>query len=812
MLTLLLVLPALAEAPSYPEGEVRSIRVEGTRFTEREVVLGALPFGRGDPVHESLARTAVSDVFSTGLYEDVRLDWEPAGSKVDLVVTVSERPTVRSVLFEGVSKVDEEELHELVQIPGWSVLAAGAVAAAEERVRDHYVAEGYWLASVDGVVLPIDEGQVDIRFVVDERRKVRVERVDFEGNEALGDGALRRSMATREGGLLPWLTRRGTYQPRELELDRQRILARYWEEGHLDAVVDSPVAHLSVDERSIFVRVPIDEGRPYVVGALAIEGDLAPELGLSSEVLLEVAHGARVLDIEEAQWREATGRRVPTALTSRDAPALRAGERFRLGAAQHTAERLRVLVGDRGHAFAAVTPLPYPDAQTGIVDVHFAIELGERQHVRSVHFHGNDPTFDHVLRREFSVYEGEPWHSSRIEAARRALLRVDWFDRVEVDPRPTGIPGQVDVHVTVVEKPVQNATAGLSSDSLGGLGATGTYQSRNMFGTGLSGGANINWAKRNKALSLSLFEPAILDSPWSAGVSVSATNQQAGLAERRKGASLSIGRALDPKRHVRLTARLSTEHREVLNLDPFRERLFGGELFRTGWTNQAGLALSIDKRNGQLHATRGWYASVGAGLAGGMRIDDQRRLDLLGGDFQFAEVTANLRLYQPVLKHEGHDALVLRFNSEVGVRQSTDGRMLPWVQRYRLGGPDSVRGYRPWSIGPRVRTLDSEDPVHADQAMTVGGTAQWVNNLELEANILPRAGISVVGFIDAGQATGDPWGKGAFDPAQMKVSAGVGVRWLNSPLGPIRVEVGVPLNPDDGRLKPAVQLGFGVNF
>ncbi len=812
MLAILLTLfplSALAVPTEVPDAEIARIEVKGVVRVESAVVRGAMDLHPGEFLTAEAARKTLSDVHQTGLFDDVRLDWTPIGSRgrVVLVVTVDEKPAVRDVHIVGASKLESSDLRELIPLKSWTVLDAEQIAAGEQAVRDKYTEEGFYLATVDTEVVEVDGDVVDVRFVVDERRKVRVEQIVFEGVQALPEARLRRFMSTKEGGVLPWITGRGTYDPEEVDVDRQRIGQLYWEVGHLDVDVPAPDVFLSTDESALFLTFHIDEGRSYTIGEVEIEGDLAPEEGLSEATLRDLIDGRSVVAVEESQWREAAGRGAQSTLDDRSGHSVRVGDTFALSAVQAVALKVQALYGDRGYAMVRVNPQPYPQAD-GTVRLVYGIDMGDKARLRMVHIKGNDPTLDRVVRRELGVHEGELWHASRVEAARQALLRNDWFSEVVFEVVPVE-DGWVDLRIEIEEKPVQQASVGVSADPRGGLGGMGSYQSANILGTGMRGGAQIRYAPADKSLSLNLHEPALFDSPWDGTIGLHAMKQNAGLDEWRRGASLSLGRALDPKRDVRLSARYSIDHREVLGLDPYQERLLGGDLFRTGLTSKATIGLSIDKRNRRLHPTKGWYFSADTSLAGGLRVNDSSVLSALGGDFNFAEASASLRLYQPI---DPEHRFVLRFNSQVSTIHSLDGRAVPWVHRYRVGGVNSVRGYAPFSVGTAMSTLDGEDPSAAEGRLIVGGTSMWVNNLELEWNVLPAAGLSAVGFIDAGNAFGDPWGKGGLSPSQLQMSVGVGVHWNNSPMGPIRVEVGVPLNSEDGKLRPVPQIGFGVMF
>jgi outer membrane protein insertion porin family len=283
--------------------------------------------------------------------------------------------------------------------------------------------------------------------------------------------------------------------------------------------------------------------------------------------------------------------------------------------------------------------------------------------------------------------------------------------------------------------------------------------------------------------------------------------------EYQRGGSVSIGRYLDKRDDWRVNVDYTLEDVGLISVDQYKQRMFGGQLYRNGLTSSLGLSFDVDKRNNRITPTKGFRASLKGELAGGFRIDQDHLLSLFGGDFHYWEVNGNFRFYQPLVKKG--DWLILRYNLTLGHMQSTDGTIIPYIHRYRAGGIQSVRGYTPYSLGPDIRAqgysshgeqrdtfTGNGDPTSAEDRLVVGGTETWINNLELESPVLKSAGISLVAFLDAGNTFGDPWGEGYFDPLGLRWGYGVGVRWF-SPIGPLRFEWGFPINKLEDE-KPSV--------
>ena len=93
----------------------------------------------------------------------------------------------------------------------------------------------------------------------------------------------------------------------------------------------------------------------------------------------------------------------------------------------------------------------------------------------------------------------------------------------------------------------------------------------------------------------------------------------------------------------------------------------------------------------------------------------------------------------------------------------------------------------------------------------VGGVAYIQRSNGAKRSIVRQAGILGVLFFDAGNAFGDPWGRGKINPADLRMSYGAGIRW-RSPMGPLRFELGFPVAPRQGEKKSVFDFSIGSFF
>ena len=182
--------------------------------------------------------------------------------------------------------------------------------------------------------------------------------------------------------------------------------------------------------------------------------------------------------------------------------------------------------------------------------------------------------------------------------------------------------------------------------------------------------------------------------------------------------------------------------------------------------------------------SRGTVASVSVEYAGGP----------LGGDSDFVKYFLNGKVFYPVTQ-----STVLSGNLLWGHSVSTVGGRVPIFERFFLGGPYSIRGFK-------SRTLSPTDPNTGER---IGGNKELVMNLEYVFPLFSEIGFKGVLFFDSGNT----WRQGDFPwkGEDLKYSAGFGLRWY-SPMGPLRFEWGWNLKPGPGEPGRVAEFTIGTAF
>ena len=201
---------------------------------------------------EKVLRADFYRLWGTGFLNDLKIEviddpWPNGVMGKRAVFTMTERPRVRVVTFEGSTAVKRTDIDTAmvdmeVEIRLDSFLDTQRAKQVEGLVETMFSANGYQFAQVRHEVEPIENAANAVRltFYMDEGPKVHVEQIEFVGNEEIDDETLKGQMKQiKERWWLSWMTGRGTYKAALFEQDADAIVAHYLGQGYIDAAVGS---------------------------------------------------------------------------------------------------------------------------------------------------------------------------------------------------------------------------------------------------------------------------------------------------------------------------------------------------------------------------------------------------------------------------------------------------------------------------------------------------------------------------------------------------------------------------------------------
>jgi translocation and assembly module TamA len=510
--------------------------------------------------------------------------------------------------------------------------------------------------------------------------------------------------------------------------------------------------------------------------------------------------------------------------------ALKAGDPAVAASVLAAGERLQTALEDEGYAFAKVDPpVAHEIPSERVLDVSFHVVTGAKVQIGEIHIGGLKRLHESFVRRRLLVHKGEQYGASKIERARKDLLALGVFTSVTVQVgTEADSAGQVPITFRVRERMLHavSLNAAYSTDLGGSSGISWTHRDvtgkadqltlaasvLNLGGTASTGvGYDVSakyllpefghrdqslqlavqainqslQAYNQKALTFGAILTRKLSSIWTASVGVTAEVEsisQEGYLNQTCPATGCPALTYPPDLVVsgpNCTPQLCTEEIFTTNLITSHYTLVA--LPFTLLYNTTGLDSPIQDATHGIRASFSEAPTLSLGTT-------NAKFFITQGSFSYY-----LDLHDLGLSHDpGRSVLALR--ALAGLAQGATQFSLPPDQRFYAGGSGTIRGYRYQSVGPR---FPDNNPI--------GGTALNAGQAEYRQRIGKSLGFAV--FLDAGQVSQN------VNPlnATLRFGTGAGVRYY-TPIGPIRLDVAVPVNRIPGGDAFEIYIGLGQAF
>lgn len=747
---LLLALHAAAAAALEPF-VIRDIRVEGIQRTEAGTVFSYLPVRVGDTLTDEKAAQAIRALFATGFFRDVSLERE--GEL--LVVVVQERPSIAQIEFSGMREFNKDEITNSLRQIGIGegrILDRGVLERAEQEMKRQYLSRGFYAAKVSTTVTPLERNRVALNFNVEEGQIAKIRQISIIGAQAFSEKVLTGQFVLRTPGMLTWFSKHDQYSREKLSADLERLRSYYLDRGYIEFRIDSTQVSITPDKEDIYITISITEGGRYTVSDVRVAGELL---------------------IPEEEVRK----RIQ----------VKPGETFSRERVTESTKLISERLGDDGYAFANVNAVPSLDKEKRQVAFTFLIDPGRRVYVRRVNVSGNSRTRDEVVRREARQLEGGWYSQQKVTASKQRIDRLGYFTEVGVEtPAVPGTTDQVDVNFSVVEKPTGVVLLGAGFGSDEGLTLSFSIAQQNIFGSGRHVSANINTSQINTVYSLSYTNPYFTVDGVSQGFDIyyreldPDARDLGAYKTKTVGGQLRFGVPITERDTIQygigyddttITTFSDSPQRYLDYVAVFGERNTNAFL-TAGWVR--------DDRDSRLYPTKGTLHRATA------------ELGTPAGDLEYYKLTYQYQRYFPLTRFTS-----LMVNGEGGYGDGYNTKPLPFFKNFYVGGVNSVRGFKSFTIGPK----DSNgDPT--------GGPRKVQANTEL---LFPFPGLEndrsvrLIAFVDSG-VVGE-----TIDLSLLRVSTGMALLWV-SPMGPLKVSFGFPISkqPDDDLQK--FQFTFGGTF
>ena len=734
------LLPAVEELASRINNEVKrreliaEVEVQGTRVLDPDVVLMRVNTRKGDVLDINTVNAEVKRIWDLGYFSDVSAAVEPRPDGLHLIYIVQEKPRIESIVVEGNSDIDSDDILAALSTRTGAVLNEKLLAEDLLKIREVFRKKGYYLGTVDHRIDTRQNGaSAALVLTVNEGNKLYIKAVRVDGVKQLSESDVRGELFLTERGFLSWITGTGVLREEMIDRDAAAISQYYLNNGFMDIAVGA--ARIEYEEDGITITFPINEGDRYRVGGVNFEGDLID----TDEMLRKV-----------------------TALDDVGAN----GGWFNLSMMQTDAKYITDFYAEYGYAFAEVDPVPQKRAdEQGVVDIHYQISKKQKVYIRRAVIEGNIRTRDNVILRELRLTDGDLFVGSKLRRSIQRLNRLDYFEVAEAELVPTGKDEEVDLEIKIKEKSTGSITAGFGYSTYSQFGVSGTLMEKNLWGKGYSAGVQGYLSDRYTAYNLFFTNPRVYDTSFSLSTELYNTEQDFyDYQKDTTGGTIRIGHPIGEYTSVGLGYRL--DQYRLYDFDEDASEIIK-QYDGKRWSSVLSLGVTRNTTD-RYQPTTGTINRLILEYGGG----------LISGDDDFLKATVEHHTYYELYQH---NVLHMRLKGAMVFTNGSDE--VPVFERFWMGGMDSVRGYDPRDIVPR-------DPKTGDR---IGGTRMAFANFEYIWTLAPELGVNLVPFFDIG-ANADADRSYKWNDEILK-SFGLELRW-RSPMGDLRFAYGVPLDED----------------
>ena len=792
---------ANAQQPARTPNLILEIKIEGNVQTTEGEIFSNLSSRVGNSLERKLITRDIKTIFNLGFFQDVLAETEEVeGKGYILRFMVREKPRIASIRVVGNVKVSIKNIFEVMTLQIGGFYNKSLLEANLEKIRSVYRTQGYLKVKLIPEIRPRDEFNYDVTIRVEESSRLYITQIRVKGANVFTELEIKRMLATAEVDCFDWITDSGVFDEDKINSDLRNVVTRYLTRGYIKVFIDTPKITLihNPEFSKIIVELDISEGEQYTTGKVDISGDI---IGIKQKMM--------------------------------DRLQLKTGMPFNVVLRTQDQFRLQGIYQEQGYAFVQIRPDIRVNDKTRIADVTYRIVKNDKAYIGRIEFQGNIETRDYVLRREFEIRENELFNGQKLRKSQQNLLALGYFEpsSLIIERSQREEENILDLSTRVKESQTGTLQAQMAFSEQSGLTLGISVSKGNFLGRGQTLRTTAQLSQRNvkQNISVDFIEPHLFGTDFSSDSTVAARSlEDTSELERGKIEELRIGQGFGYPilSALRINFSFSAVNRVFEELEDATVKL------RTFTSS-----LSYNTVNHPIFPSGGTLLTFSVSQTGG---------EILGGTTEFRRYRIHYRHFE---NFGDSNSLILMFRVRLGFLEKVGDNLIPPEERFRIGGINSIRGYKTNEIGgpfgrleqnlngvSRIALDENGDPIldfsgnpifqQVDsrtlglsetklEKLKGGGTVERLVNLEF---LFPLAGSGVRGvlFYDAGQVNseGEQYTilkeeKPAF--FNLFHSVGGGVRVI-TPLGVLRFEYGRKLKVREGESPDEFEFTISTLF
>jgi len=413
------------------------VKVEGNTYFNEQQIVGQTGLQRGLTISlpGDEISTGLSRLWAQGYFEDLSFSVDSLSAASDTVwlkLSIKERPRVASWTFSGVKSGERKDIEERVHLRRSQAFSEYVEKTTADIIKRYYKSKGFQDTKVTAEVKrdSLVKNAIRVNFAVDRGERVRIQDINFIGNDNVKEFKLAKSMKKTKSNKIYNFFSSKKFSEKEYPNDKKSLISAFNEAGYRDARLIRDSIYY-IEPGRIGIDLEVDEGKKYYFRNITWTGNSvysAEDL----QTILQIKKGD-VYDMVTMQKR----------LT---------------GGGKQNEYDVSKLYRDNGYLFFNIQPVEL-NIEGDSVDVEMRIVEGKQATLDNIIINGNDLTNERVVRRQIFTRPGYLFSQSDFERSVREIASLGQFDPEAIMSEggysimPDANNNTVDIIYNVTEKP-----------------------------------------------------------------------------------------------------------------------------------------------------------------------------------------------------------------------------------------------------------------------------------------------------------------------------------------------------------------------
>ena len=438
--------------------------IQGNDFTDTEVILSIL-----NDIPETSNKESTNDIIRVLNNLDLFSDVQVKLLENKYLIIVKEYPNIDRLYFKNNERFKDEDLQLIASQINFTKSNKSSINLFIQELKQAYESFGYNNVQIDYSETKYPQtNTVDLNFEINEGKITKINKIIIKSNNLILDEDIREIIKSKTKTITN-IFANNNYKPNVVERDKYLISNYFKEYGFIDVQVETKIEYLETNRVNIYFY--IEEGEEY------------------SFSLINIDDNKNILDDKTLNL---VNEKINLFLNNE--------ETFSIKKVSNLEKNISSIVLNSGIDFFEIQTFEKKENKNKI-NVLFQILPITPKYTNQINIVGNSRTFDHVIRRELEIIEGDAIYESQIKAIREKLISLNLFESVNLKKEEID-NDKINLIIEVEEKQTGTFNAGVSLGTLDGFAIVTGLRERNFYGTGRSLDVLINTSNNKNQFKL----------------------------------------------------------------------------------------------------------------------------------------------------------------------------------------------------------------------------------------------------------------------------------------------------------------------